>query len=245
MDSEGSYDVDARFKDSRENVTVAPVDIYIDQLMDEFPELFSGYTFGVGQGRGVVYITRDTPDGESGVMPAVRLRNGVEFPENGLTFATDLPMYVEGNFNTEGDEREPVLVTADAVTFLSENWQDARSTQSLNHRDAESTEYNMVVMTGNTETVVNGAYNGGLENVLRFMENWSGETVTFRGSIIDLWYSRIADANWSYGNYYTAPRRDWEFDPILRTQSPPGVTRVFGVEMLSWRISKWSEHGWD
>lgn len=242
MDTEGTFDVDQRFEDSREGVTVAPVDIYVDQLLEEFPELVSGATYGVSDGRGVVYVTRDDPDGMGGLMPAVRVRNGQEMPSGGLTITTDLPMYVEGDFNT-GSTREPSLISGDAVTFLSKDWQDARSTYNLNDRDAESTEYNMVVMTGNTETVSNGSYNGGLENVLRLLERWSGETVRFRGSIIDIWYSEIANSPWSYGNYYTAPQRDWEFDPILRTQSPPGVPRVFGIEMLTWQISTWGELG--
>jgi hypothetical protein len=165
-------------------------------------------------------------------------------PSGGLTVATDLPLYVEGDFNT-GDTREPSMVTGDAVTMLSNNWQDARSTSGLGDRQADSTDFNVVVMTGNTETVAGGAYNGGLENVLRFMENWSGDTARFRGSIIDLWHSEIANSPWSYGNYYTAPRRDWEFDSILSTQAPPGVPRVFGLEMLTWRVTTWAEQGWN
>jgi hypothetical protein len=243
MDDEGSYDTDQRFLDSRENQIVAPVDIYVDQLVEEFPELFSGADYGISEGRGVVYVTRDEPVG-GGLMPAVRLRNGREMPSGGLTVATDLPLYVEGDFNT-GDTREPSMVTGDAVTMLSNNWQDARSTSGLGDRQADSTDFNVVVMTGNTETVAGGAYNGGLENVLRFMENWSGDTARFRGSIIDLWHSEIANSPWSYGNYYTAPRRDWEFDSILSTQAPPGVPRVFGLEMLTWRVTTWAEQGWN
>lgn len=244
MTTKGSFDTDQEFRDTRENVTVAPVDIYIDQLVEDFPELVSGTDYGVSEGRGVVYITRDDPDGVGGVMPAVRLRNGRSMPDKGLTVATDLPLYLEGNYNTDGT-RQPSMVTADAVTFLSSNWQDADSTISRKDRVAKTTEYNTVVMTGNTETVVNGSYNGGLENVLRLMEHWSGKTLKYRGSIIDLWYSQIADSPWSYGGYYTAPQRDWEFDPILRNQSPPGVPRVFGIEMLTWAVSTWEEQGWD
>jgi hypothetical protein len=129
--------------------------------------------------------------------------------------------------------------------MLSKNWQDARSTSGVNSRQAVDTEFNTVVMTGNTETIEDGQYNGGLENVLRFMESWRNDTVTFRGSIIDLWYSRIATADWNNRYYYDAPRRDWEFDPILRNQAPPGVPRVFGLEMLTWRVSSWEEQGWD
>lgn len=242
MDTDGAFDVDQRFEDTREGVTVAPVDIYVDKLLEEFPELVTGSKYGVSDGRGVVYVTRDDPDGFGGIMPAVRLRNGTYMPSGGLTVATDLPMYVEGDFNT-GSSREPSLVSADAVTFLSKDWQDAKSSANLNKRNAVNTDYNLVVMTGSTESVVDGSYNGGLENSLRLLEYWKGRTLRFRGSIINLWFSEIADGPWTYGDYYTAPTRDWEFDPILKTQAPPGVPRVFGVEMLSWQVSSWGEQG--
>jgi hypothetical protein len=92
--------------------------------------------------------------------------------------------------------------------------------------------------------VASGQYNGGLENVLRFLEKWSGQTVSFRGSIIDIWYSEIADSEWSYGSYYTAPNRDWGYDEIYRTAAPPGIPRVFGIEEIAWRRSSWDEQGW-
>ncbi len=252
MTTPGSYSTDMRFRDSRENKTVAPVDIYVDQLIEEFPEMFAGVDseYGEAQGRGVVYITRDAPL-EDNVMPAVRLRNGQMMPSGGLTVATDLPMYVEGDFNLEQENedgstraRQPSMVAADAVTFLSSDWQDSNSTNSRGSRRAANTTFHIVVMTGNTETVQNGQYNGGLENVLRFMEDWNGRTAYFRGSIIDLWYSQIATSRWN-GSYYRPPRRDWEFDDILRTQSPPGVPRVFGIEMLTWKVTTWEEQGWN
>lgn len=231
LSTEGSYDTTKTFFDGREDRTMAPVDIYVDQLVAEYPELYQGTTYGVTEGRGVVYVTRDDPDGDGGVIPAVRLRNGTSLPEAGLTFATDLPIYIEGNYNTS--DKKPALVTGDAVTMLSVNWQDAKSTAGINTRLAQSTTYNTVIMTGNSETQA-PQYNGGLENVLRFQENWSGRTVTFRGSIIDLWYAEEVTGPWEYGNYYTAPNRNWGFDTMYRRQAPPGIPRVFGIEQISW-----------
>jgi hypothetical protein len=104
-------------------------------------------------------------------------------------------------------------------------------------------------MTGNTETTW-GAYNGGLENVMRFLENWEGITVSYRGSIIDLWKSEYATGKWVYGSgsdgifRYNAPTRDWGYDTLYRTQSPPGMTYVFGMEELSWDRSTWTAEGW-
>jgi len=243
FESNGAYDVSAVFYDKREGVDMAPIDIYVNVLTQCFPQVCSSSNYTIPEGRGVVYITRDDPDGVSnGVMPCVRIRNGYSLPHAGITFASDLPIYLEGNYNVTNTQ--PALVAGDAVTFLSRNWQDAKSWGSVNHRTAKDTKYNVVIMTGNTETSW-GHYNGGLENVLRFLEKWSNKYCTFRGSIIDLWYSRKAIKPWSYGSYYKAPKRDWGYDPMYFSKVPPGMTRVFGLEEIEWDESSWVQVGWN
>jgi hypothetical protein len=247
--SNGVYSVSNVFHDARSYSNMIPVDIYVDQLIATYPQVADA-TYAVDEGRGVVYVTRDDPDGAGGLIPCVRLRNARTLPENGLTFATDLPIYIEGNYNV--NTVKPALVTGDAVTFLSSNWQDAKSAADVTCRCAVNSTYNTVIMTGNTETLAGGGsgnYNGGLENVLRFLENWGGKTVYYRGSIIDLWYSEIANAKWrgpgtSSSCYYNVPTRNWGYDSIYRTRVPPGMTRVFGVEELAWHESTWTEEGW-
>ena len=61
FETNGTYETAQTFYDGRESSTVASVDLYIDQLTAEFPELTTGPTYGVSQGRGVVYVTRDDP----------------------------------------------------------------------------------------------------------------------------------------------------------------------------------------
>ncbi len=244
----GVYDTtQTDFKDAREKTNMAPVDIYVDRLIAAYPALYTGYT--EKQGRGVIYITRDDPDGLSnGVMPCIRLRNGTEISNAiGLSVVSDLPVYVEGDYNTVNTK--PALVAGDAVTFLSKNWQDKNSYAADSVRTAVNTTYKTVIMTGNTLTTA-GSYNGGLENVLRFLENWSGNTATFRGSIIDIWRSELANSKWpgtgTQGGLfrYNPPTRDWGYDPIYRTQSPPGMTYVFGMEEIEWERSTWANAGW-
>lgn len=247
MATNGSYDVTQDdFYDQRERCYMAPVDLYIDRLIEDFPDLYDGgYT--TDEGAGIIHVTRDDPDGVSnGVMPCVRLRNGGTIDYNmaapeirGLSVVSDVPVYIEGNFNT--NNTKPALVAGDAVSLLSSEWQDARSSLELNERDPVDTKFNTVIMTGNSETTW-GDYNGGLENVLRFLEDWSGSEVRFRGSIIDLWYSEIAQGEWEYGNpIYTAPARNWGYDHIYRSESPPGMTRVFGMEELAWERTSFDE----
>ncbi len=53
---------------------------------------------------------------------------------NGLTIASENPVYVQGNYNSDGDfvtaGNVPAAIIADAVTLLSNNWNDLRSFNS-------------------------------------------------------------------------------------------------------------------
>lgn len=226
----GTLDVSqTNFYDQREDKELAPVDVYVDRLIPELNR-FGPQTGGTP---GLVYITRDPPADDPDRMPVVRIRNGrhINTP-TGLSIVSDLPVYMEGHYNVQNTTVS--LVAGDAVTMLSPAWQDAYSAEPLSSRmQPTATTNNVVVMTGNTETV-GSAYNGGVENVLRFLENWNNRTYRFRGSLIDLWYSRHATGRWVYGGYYTAPTRDWGYDPIYRTRNPPGMTRVLGLEEIEW-----------
>lgn len=165
----------------------------------------------------------------------VRIKNGSTLPSNGLTIATDLPLYVWGHYNTVNKRGSALL--CDAITFLSPNWNDANSNRSLSNRVPSNMNVNACIMTGHVPTIDGGNYSGGLENLLRFLENWSSQWVTYRGSMIDLWYSRFHTRPWSYGSYYTAPKRNWGFDTDLLDPDnwPPGTPKVHTVQRGAWR----------
>ncbi|MGD2217941.1 MAG: hypothetical protein PVJ64_14380 [Gemmatimonadales bacterium] len=55
------------------------------------------------------------------VDPAMRLKEGEELP-NRLTFATDWPLYVEGNYNKA--HKQPAALASDGLTILSRKWKD-------------------------------------------------------------------------------------------------------------------------
>ena len=175
------------------------------------------------------------PGAGRGSDPAVRVKNATSLPVGGLTIATDLPLYVWGNYNTVAKKGSALL--CDAITFLSPNWSDANSSLSLGNRTPTNMSVNVCIMTGHVPSVDGGSYSGGLENLLRFLENWSGKTVTYRGSMIDLWFSRFATTAWSYGSYYTAPNRNWGFDTDLLDPDnwPPGTPKVHTVQRGAWR----------
>lgn len=238
------------FFDAREQSYMAPVDLYLDQLLLNIPTLYNSTTYSNNQG--IIYVTRDDPGVKVG-RPCVRLRNGTGIlPFMGLTVGSDLPVYIDGSFNTSNGVK-PFLVAADAVTMLSKSWQDAQSILSDTVRIPANTTYNLTVMTGNYETEW-GVYNGGLENVLRFLENWTGYTVTYRGSLVDMWCSELSTGLWcSTGTAlttnnvtfrYNAPNRDWGYDTLYQSQNPPGMTKVFGMEEIQWSYINWQQAGW-
>ena len=91
-------------------------------------------------------------------------------------------------------------------------------------------------MTGNQNTGEDGSsYNGGLENLLRFLEDWSGVTFTFRGSMVDIWNSEQAVGHWS-GSYYRPPNRNWTFDTDLLDPAnlPPAAPNLNILQRVSW-----------
>jgi Tfp pilus assembly protein PilX len=177
----------------------------------------------------IVYISTT-----SGDAPCVRLKNASTLPAGGLTIATDLPMYIWGNYNTVNKRGSSLL--ADAITLLSPAWADGNSNKILDNRIPTALSVNACVMAGHVATVNGGTYSGGLENLFRFLEKWSGVTVTYRGSIIDLWYSRKATAPWGNG-CYAAPNRNWAYDTDLLSPAnwPPGTPSVHTVQRGAWR----------
>jgi hypothetical protein len=139
----------------------------------------------------------------------VQLVNGSTLPSK-LTVVSENSLYIKGDFNTVG--KQGAAVIADAVNLLSNAWNNTKtSTSSL--PSATSTTYNVAMITGNTTTVVNGQYNGGLENLPRFHENWSGKTCRITGSFVNAWTSEFATGNWQIGGkFYNAPPRVWNYD---------------------------------
>jgi hypothetical protein len=178
---------------------------------------------------GIIYISGSL------LGDAVRIVNGTTLPADGLTVVSDNPIYILGDYNRY--PKRPAAVIGDAITILSDNWQDYKSTWWYTNRVACDTWVNACFMTGNTETDFGGGYNGGLENLPRFLEKWTGKWLHFRGSLIDLWFSEQAVGPWSYGYYYSAPNRDWGFDPDLLSPSnwPPGTPRCHTVQRGVWR----------
>lgn len=160
----------------------------------------------------------------------IRLKNGSTLPAAGLTVATQNPLYIQGDYNTtSATTRGSAAVFADSVTILSNAWNDSNSAGSLSSRNASNTTVNTAIVAGfipsgwtDPNTGVQYGYSGGLNNFPRFLEDWSGKTFNYTGSMIELFTSQIATGEWDTGSIYVPPTRNWNFDSNFVNNPPPG-----------------------
>lgn len=171
---------------------------------------------------------------QSGRHKGIKLINCDSLPAP-MTVASDNAIYIQGSYNTVN--WQPSAVMGDAVNLLSDSWSDAANHNTWNSLNAaSSTTYNMALLSGDTPNA--SAYNGGLENFPRFLEDWGGRTASITGSLVNLFLSERADHQWSYGSpVYNAPTRDWSFDVRFLdfNNLPPGTPSVGTVLRIAFR----------
>jgi hypothetical protein len=172
----------------------------------------------------------------------------------GLTVASENPVYIQGNFNATAASAnvEPNVATSvlgDAVTLLSNAWNDIRSFNSPNdsrNRVASTTGYRVAIVTGKTRAFPKPATadasfgsDGGAHNFVRVLEDWRVPVVRYRGSFVSLYYSRQANGSFKCcdGAAYLRGERDWTFDDdfLLPSLLPPGTPMFRDVNTLTFR----------
>jgi len=232
------------FWDAREGKTVSAIDLNVGVLTawgqtntSLRPVLASNTVSSV-----YVYDRRSLPGTN---LAAVRLLNGGVLPARGLTIATARPLYVLGNFNqtnaanlgtTNTVSTRPASLAADAVTILSQNWSDAKSTLPVASRAATSTTVNAALLTGVVETTP-GKYSGGMENFPRFLETWGlANVLTYNGSMVKLFPSLYATNAWGKSDVYAPPKRNWAYDINFddATKLPPLTPSLVKVFRGQW-----------
>jgi len=204
-----------------------------------------------------VHLAGKQPGNATRDYPAVRLINGARLPDSwsaveagGLSVATSAPIYVRGDYNTL--TWKPAAFFADAITFQSNNWNDANQANYA-LRAPTNTAVLAAIAAGHSATTCDFAragcaapiYGGGLENFPRFLENWGGVTFRYVGSLVSLFESEHSLGEWGnasnpgFGNgaYYSPPTRDWSFDIRFRDPRllPPGTPRVGTVIQTAFR----------
>lgn len=201
---------------------------------------------------GIIYLV-DTSADPNGVTAkrGIRLKNGGFLPSGGMTIVSGNPVYVQGDFNTgtipgvvqplsnlgdptkptvAGYTQKPAAIVADAVNVLSNAWVDSLSGTTP---VATPTTVNAGFVSGNVPSA-NGYYSGGVENFPRFLENWSGKSFTYYGSMIQLYQSKQAIGRWGSSNVYSPPNRPWYFDTSFISSPPPGLLASFNYRKSRW-----------
>ncbi len=156
----------------------------------------------------------------------------------GLSIAAENPIYVQGDYNEDDQNFDTgwhvaSSIIGDAVTLLSNNWNDRYSFHcphttsatcgyGLTGRKASTTWYRMAIISGKGKSFdhPDGRYqdfgtDGGVHNFLRFIENWGSQTLNYRGSIVSLYYNRQGIGTYKCGDndiVYQPPSRGYKFD---------------------------------
>jgi hypothetical protein len=202
---------------------------------------------------GIIYATRD--DALVGKNKnAIILTNGSDISressyrdaEKGLIVATNLPLYIKGDFNlhTQQEFNTPLDSTWDNFYARSDRnpnfacrpndpklkingvdscpngdtWRSAAvisDSITLLSSPAADTTYNAILVSGDTEQCGTGKC--GLEDYVRFPENWNGKTAKISGIFMQQKKS-IYDT--SYTPNSTPPIRNWSYDVGILRQSP-------------------------
>lgn len=179
----------------------------------------------------------------------------------GFTFASENGIYVRGNYNTTSVNvaggstattsenyapqnttlHIPASVVGDAVTILSNSWNDGQSFAAPNNRNsrvASNTQVRFAMLAGDPisghspSAGLTGAQNGGLINFKRYLEAWSSKRLNYAGSLVNIFNAFNNNAHQKCCNtVYSPPTRDWTYDSSFNNPSrmPPGTPFVYYI----------------
>ena len=242
----------ASFYDYREGKPVLGTEIDVAKFNKWMTTNNVGMALTSQRGRALNSVYVNDERNVSGKLTAVRVVNGQTLPAAGLTVVTPRPLYVKGHYNatdlavgsTNTAATKPASLIGDAITVLSGNWSDSYSSgTSLSSRTAANTTVNAAFLAGIVQTTNSAGtkhYSGGVENFPRFLENWSGRTITYNGSMVVMFPSRYATKFWVApgSTVYNAPNRRWAFDSnfLTMTKLPPCTPQVQKLVRGQWMV---------
>ena len=197
-------------------------------------------------------------DGSLGNVP---LRTDAAAPNTGgFTVASENPVYIQGDYNSKPTDttwsggadlagHSATAVIADAVTVLSNNWDDTRSltgdVTANGTRPGTATFYRVAIAGGKNLSFPRPTWgasqdfgtDGGVHNFLRYLENW-GNTLSYKGSLVSLYYSTYNTGVFKCcTTVYSPPTRNYSFDSDFTTPAglPPGTPMFRDVNSLGYR----------
>jgi hypothetical protein len=172
----------------------------------------------------------------------------------GLTVASENPAYIQGDYNAQANGTlnatyVGTAVIADAVTLLSDNFNDVNSfafPYTLGSRNAVTTTYRVAIIGGKGvpfplagvtgTTAADYGTDGGAHNFLRYIENWSGQNLWYTGSIVSLYYNHQAVGLYKCcATVYNPPVRQYTFDTQFLTpiNLPPQTPMLRSLNTIS------------
>jgi hypothetical protein len=206
----------------------------------------------------ILYVA-DTRNIGTNKLSVVRLTNAARLPYNndlGFSVVTQNPLYVMGDYNITTNRSSPFsysravgsttngftvpsALMADAITVLSSNWNDSLSAGAYTSRTAANMTMNAAIITGNIPSTGTSAttFSGGVHNLTRLLENWTGYNLVYNTSIVCLYSSQMATNQFQMpGAYYNPPNRYWGFDPTFYNpaREPPGIPTALVPIRFNW-----------
>jgi hypothetical protein len=211
-------------------------------------------------------------DGSLGNLPLnpnPNVYNGVTY-NGGFTVASENPVYVQGNYNSNSTDttwgstptdamgEAAAGIIADTIVALSNSWDDrvslsgypgvSNSPTDKTDRVASDTYYRFAAAAGMvpnftypTAAWVN-LYNlvgvdGGMNNYLHLLENWSSMNEYYKGSFASMFYSTYSTGFYKTTIAHSAPTRHYYFDTDFQSPFglPPGTPMFKDVESLGYR----------
>ncbi|HEV2691510.1 MAG TPA: hypothetical protein VG347_01300 [Verrucomicrobiae bacterium] len=203
-------------------------------------------------------------------LPSVRLVNGAQLPANnniGFSVVTQNPLYIFGNYNVQTASSSanasagstnttytvPAALMSDSLTILSPNWTDNQGYLTYDNSssmfDAATMTINAAIVTGTMpSTGTSGTtFSGGVHNLPRLLEDWSGQTLWLNTSILRLWDSNMATNQFRnpqgfnpapVNPYYNPPTRKYSFDLnfLNAAKVPPGMPTALVPIRFGWGV---------
>ncbi len=246
------------FWDDRENKTNLNTQIdvgYYAKWVKTNASVLSKFPVVSGTYPTLLYVA-DNRSVTANQQTGVRLVNAAVIPDNGglgFTLATPGPLYVWGNLNctnaanlasTNTTTSFPCALMSDAVTILSPNWSDALSAAGYASRIPTTTTVDAALITGVVPTTGtnSGQFSGGVHNLPRLLEAWSGAHLWLNTSIVCLYNSAYATNVFitpgAAGGYYSAPTRHFSFDLNYfdPAKQPPGIPGALVPIRFNWAV---------